>query len=167
MIQNAGFEDGGGGGGKPEVALGFEPWPPPDYREGTVSINERLAHTGRRSQELQMRPENNLIRQITFYNTARPGQHYVAGAWVRADSADETASAWISLDATRNDMSVIKSSHSKDRVQGKSKGWTWLQCTLTAPPDAQRLSLNLHAKGQKGSAWFDDLYLGTTDPKRE
>lgn len=162
LLSNGGIEAGGGGGAKPGVALGFEPLrpPPPEYRQGSTRISDRFVHTGRSSQEMDVRPDELIIRQITHYNTARPGTTYVAGAWVRIDTSDRDGQAWISLDATRNDGSVIHRIESKTRAAGRSREWIWLSASATAPAGAERLSLNLHTRGRSGSAWFDDVYLG-------
>lgn len=163
MMQNAGFEAGGGGAGKPEIALGYEPWPTASYRAGMCNLSERHAHTGRWSKEIEMRPDT-LIRQITHYNTARPGTTYVAGAWVRTDTSDDDAAAWIGLTATRNDGSDVASASVPrgDRVTGRSERWQWLEVRLTAPEGAERLSVEMHAAGSRGSAYFDDLFLSPT-----
>jgi len=161
LITNGSFENGGGGGAKPGVALGFEPAVPPGpaFDASLAQLSDRLAHTGRFCQQIRMRPEETAIRQITHYGTARPGTEYVAGAWVRLTGNDESAEAWITLDATRNDGGIIERAASKP-LSGRSAEWVWLEARLTAPNGSQRISVGLHTKGAKGMACFDDAFLG-------
>jgi hypothetical protein len=164
LVTNGGFEAGGGGGGKPGIALGFEPLVPAlqQFKDGTTAVSDRAAHSGRWSQEIRLRLGEIAVRQITTYNTARPGAQYVGGAWVRVSSEDSKAGAWISLMATRNDGGVIAQALSRP-LNGKSaEGWAWVTVSLVAPPGSERVSLGLHARGQRGSAWFDDAELYTT-----
>ncbi len=162
MLSNPSFEAGPGGGGKPGIGLSFEPLTP--YRLGSVLVSDRRAHTGRYSQEIRMSPDVTAVRQITYYGTARPEGHYIASGWIRTDTTDRDASAWISLSATRNDGSVLKEELPRSKIVGRSEGWVWMEVLLTAPAEAQRLSLNLSATGSRGMAYFDDLMLRRTDP---
>ncbi len=164
MISNAGFESGGGGAGKAGIGLGFEPLLPAEYREDAAAIAEKAAHGGRRAQQIRLHHAP-VIRQITHYNTARAGRHYLAGAWVRVDTSDDRAEAWISLAACRNDGSVLEqvTVSPKRRVTPRSGAWTWLDVRLRAPAGSERISLNLHAQGLKGDAYFDDVHLSATN----
>jgi hypothetical protein len=167
MMTNGGFEAGGGGGAKVGVALGFEPLVPApvEFRDSFALISERFAHTGQFSQELRIRPEETAVRQITYYSTARPGNHYLAGAWVRVEANDEEAAAWITLDADRNDGGVIKRSESK-HVKARSGQWIWVETRCLAPEGSERISVGLHTKGPGGAAFFDDAILGIVNEKK-
>lgn len=159
MLNNASIEAGGGGGAKRGIALGFEPNNSEGGREDRTAISERIAHTGRRSQEMRARPEEAIIRQITHYGTARPKARYHAGIWVYADIADRDGSAWVSFDFTRNDGAVIQRLMAEPKLQGRSREWTWVSVEGVAPEGSERLSLNLHVKGRGGSAYFDDAFV--------
>lgn len=161
LLSNGGIEAGGGGGAKPGIALGFEPFTPgpAEFRASFARIGDRHAHTGAASQELQIRTDETAVRQITHYGTAKPGAEYVAGAWVRVNSADKDAAAWISLALTENGGGVIRMELSK-QAKGRSDKWVWLETRCKAPANSQRVSVGLHTKGPKGTACFDDVYLG-------
>lgn len=161
LIHNGGFEAGGGGGAKTGVGLGFEPAVPglADFQDAYAQLTNRLAHTGQWAQEIRMRSGETVIRQITHYGTAQPRADYLAGAWVRVTSMDTNAEAWITLDFTRNDGGIIERAASKP-AGGRSTEWVWLEARRTAPADSQRVSVGLHTRGTRGSALFDDVYLG-------
>jgi len=157
-LENGGMEAGGGGGGKEGLALGFESLLA-GYRDEMTAVSDKFAHTGRLSQEMRMYPEELILRQITHYHTAQPGKTWVAGAWVRTDSSDDKAAAWLSLAATGGDGNFVAQTASK-KVTGRSDGWVWLEVQLLSPPNANRISVNLHTQGSTGSAYFDDVSLG-------
>ena len=106
-----------------------------------------------------MHSEELIIRQITHYHTAQPGKTWVAGAWVRSDSSDSKAAAWLSLAATGGDGNFVAQTTSK-KVTGRSDGWVWLEVEMLSPPNANRITVNLHTQGSTGSAYFDDVSLG-------
>ncbi len=162
LANNVSMESGGGGGGKTGIALGFEPLEPGEFSETWAEVSDDQAHTGRRSQKLRIRPDETAVRQITHYNTAKPGTTYAAGAWIRVDCRDRDGGAWISFDATDNGGGVIHHTES-EKLTGRSREWVWVSLEAAAPERSERLSLNLHTKGNAGVAFFDDVYLGTTE----
>lgn len=157
MLKNVSMEAGGGGGGKPGVALGFEPAGP--YQDPWAEVTDREAHTGRMSQRLRVVPQEVVIRQITHYSIARPGKTYLAGIWIKTDAPGRDGVAWMTFDFTDNGGGVIERLGPTRKIAGRSD-WTWVSLEGVAPPGSQRLSVNLHTQGAGGLAYFDDAYLG-------
>lgn len=166
LLNNSGMEAGGGGAAKPGLALSFEPANDQGRRDVNTVINERFAHTGRRSQEIRVHPEETIVRQITHYNTANPGERYVAGVWILTDIGDHEGAAWPTLDFTDNAGTILKRFSPREQVKGRSRGWRWVQVEAEAPRGAQRLAINFHAKGRGGLACFDDAFLGQVPGRR-
>lgn len=164
MLNNPSMEAGGGGGGKPWIALGFEPLS--EGRKGSPGgVTDKAAHTGRLSQSISMTGRETVIRQITHYNTARTGTKYIAGLWIKTDCPDGEGQAWITFDATNNAGGVVKGFGAGRKITGRS-GWTWVSLDGTASKGSERLTLNLHVQGKSGVAYFDDAFLGVLTPAR-
>jgi len=160
LANNTSCEAGGGGGGKPGIALGFEPPALGGYRDGAALISDDIAHTGRRSQKMRVGQNEVVIRQISHYGTVEPGKRYLGGMWVKADCSNRESGAWITLDMTDNAGVVIERIEPKEKVLGRSDDWIWMQLEGVAPAGSQRLSINLHTQGEGGYAYFDDVYIG-------
>jgi hypothetical protein len=166
LLSNPSMETDGGGAALPGLALGFEPANEQGRREANTAISERVAHTGRRSQEMRVRPEETQIRQITHYNTANPGERYVAGVWIRTDIPDRDGAAWMSLDFVDNAGVLIKRFAPQERIRGRRQTWKWVEVDGEAPTGARRLAINFHTQGQAGLAWFDDAHLSQVPRRR-
>jgi hypothetical protein len=169
LANNPSMEAGGGGGGKPGVALGFEPPNLSAYRGGSAEISDAEAHTGRRSQRLRVRsgdPTQPIIRQITHYGTIEPGKHYVIGIWIKAECSDGRDGASITFDFTDNGGAIVRRVAGAKEVTGQSKAWVYVALDGQAPPGSQRLSLNLHVRGSGGYAYFDDAFIGEAPERR-
>ena len=160
MLHNPSMEDLNHGASRAGIAVGFEPVNPKNYSAHLVAVSDRVAHTGCKSQQMKARTGQLVLRQMTETSSVQPGTLYVIGTWVRADISDRKGTAWISLDFTKNDGSIVQTVESKNRVAGQSKQWTWVHLQATAPQGAKRLSLKFHTQGQSGSAYFDDAYAG-------
>lgn len=160
LLNNAGMEAGGGGAARKGIALSFEPANDRGAEEVNTEITARQAHTGRCAQVLLMQAEVTMLRQITHYNTANPGQRYLAGAWLRSATGDRDAKAWVSLEFTNNDGGLIKRFEPRDVVKGSSTEWVWVSVEGQAPPGSQRMSITFHAQGRTGTACFDDAFVG-------
>jgi hypothetical protein len=164
LLANPSFEAGGNGAGLPGLALGYEPGNDAGRSSEASLISERVAHTGRCSQELKARAAETILRQISNYNTASPGERYVAGVWIRADIGD--GGAWMTFDFTDNAGKILRRLDPKKQVQGHAHDWTWLSTEGIAPAGTERVAINLHTKGRGGRAYFDDAYVGKVAEKK-
>lgn len=166
LINNPSMEAGGGGAARKGLALSFEPGNDQGGKEEAAAINERLAHTGRMSQELRVRQAEAIVRQMTHYNTVQPGERYTAGIWIRTDIADRDGAAWMTLEFTDNGGKLIRREEPAKRAEGRSREWVWMSVDGVAPEGAQRMSISLHTQGKGGSACFDDAHLAQVSRKR-
>ena len=166
MAKNPSMEAGGGGGGKDWIALGFEPLAvdPKIMQANPGAVLSAHAHTGQQAQSVRLFEKETTIRQITHYNTAKPGTRYLAGIWIKTNCHGRNTGAWITFDATENGGAVIGHIGPSKKITGRSN-WTWVPLEGVAPAGSQRLSLNLHTQGGSGIAYFDDAYIAEVTPK--
>lgn len=164
LLANPSFEAGGNGAGLPGLALGYEPGNDAGRNSEASLINERTAHTGRCAQELKARATETIVRQISNYNTAQPGERYVAGVWIRADIGD--GGAWMTFDFTDNAGKILRRLDPKKQIKGHNRNWTWLSTDGLAPAGTERVAINLHTQGRGGRAYFDDAYVGKAVEKK-
>jgi hypothetical protein len=165
LLTNPSFEAGGNGAGLSGLALGFEPGNDEGRREDSSELNDHAPHTGRFSQVLKTRPAETIVRQISNYNSARPGERYLAGVWVRADIGD--GGAWMTFDFTDNAGKVLRRLDPRKQIKGHAREWEWLSVDGTAPAGSERVSINLHTQGRGGRAYFDDAYVGQAPEKKK
>lgn len=165
MLNNPSMEAGGGGGGKEWIALGFEPLSGEGKKGSPGGVTDKAAHTGRRSQCIEMTPNETVIRQITHYSTAHAGTRYFGGIWIKTDCPDGEGAAWITFVSTNNSGGPVGHLGPSQKVSGRS-GWTWVSLDGPAPKGSERLSLNLHVQGKSGVACFDDAFVGVVTPAR-
>ncbi len=154
LLGNPGFEEGVGGGGRQGIGLRFEP-----TATGEYEVVPGAAFSGLRGQLIRAGDREVVVRQITHYGTAKVGARYAASVWCRADSLSGEGAA-LSMDFTRDSGEVVERVGPTERVRGSTGKWRRLRLEGTAPEGARRISVNLMVGKGKGTACFDDVYLG-------
>jgi hypothetical protein len=156
LLGNPSFEEGGGGGGQTGIALRYEP-----AAMGRCHLADDLVLTGRFSQAVGAADHLVTVRQITFYNTAKPKHQYVAAVWARAKDLESEGAA-LTLDFCDNDGRVLARTGPSQPVRGTSMTWQYMRLEATAPENAKRVSVNLNVAPGTGTAYFDDAYLAAS-----
>lgn len=146
--------------GQNTIAARWEPQGP----ALNFQVAEGIARTGVRSQSIIATPgKDSMLRMISHYGYSKPGATYMAGVWVKTDGVFKTteSGAYLSLDFQDNGGQTLHRVVSES-VAG-TRDWVYLEATGVAPW-SQRISVVLHLAAQKGTAYFDDAYLGMVKP---
>lgn len=147
MLANAGFENGKSDG-----------W----HLQSNMSIDETVAHTGRRSAKVVYGPSSGGHVYLTREIPVRGGARYDASVWVKTENvvAAETkppcCGAGIIVEWLDKNGKWISPGEYACNVFG-TKDWQLKRCSnLVAPEDAAFAEVYLTLRAH-GTAWFDDL----------
>ena len=162
VIDNPGFE-AGGRAGKPGIGLGYEPFAPGEYREDFSFVSAaRPTPVGSPRRSACTRGKQYSARSPA---TTRPSR--VRRGWPSLGS--------VLTDRTRRPPPDQFGGHQERRsghhpvaeppTRAGPQQRLGLAADRTHRPAGNRVpSLNLHAAGKSGSAYFDDLCLGMPKP---
>lgn len=149
-LDNPGFEEGAGAA-PASWSLGME-----GRGEGEAVWQEGEAYSGKRCLRLRLTTAGDYYMGRQHLSQAvEPGRLHQIRGWYRSD-AEMVAHPCVYHVAA--DGKVISAWESALPL---ARAWTAFQFTWTPPPGTARLQVQLRAQGLAGTAWFDDVLVGS------
>ncbi|NLF17729.1 MAG: DUF4091 domain-containing protein [Lentisphaerae bacterium] len=159
LVRNGSFEETDAAG----WAVGWAPWPETLAPGASVSIDENIAHTGRRSLRITHRDRSAYSRADQVVPVT-PGRQVMISCWIRAADLEPVSPAggvrlFIGRDGSGNPFRSLAP------VQTRGS-FPWTRCEIgpVAVGDQTRLAFLPYLHQTSGTVWYDDIEMVEVTP---
>lgn len=125
------------------------------------AVDTAVKRSGKSSQRIDADGFENSVWNITNYVSCLPNREYSCEVWVKTKGLEIGGKSGAVLHMEMTDSFAREMATARVALEREGDNdWTPLQIVFKTPPKARRMRVYLVCEAEKGSVWFDDLFLG-------